>query len=193
MARSKGQPDAFQARLARIEAASAHVRSFAPTAIPGLLQTETYMRRLIAERDLSPERVDAFVRARLQRQAALADGGREYTIITSAAALGWRLGSRTDMADQATHIAGIVDRYPTVHVGVIPWGAAADRLVLHGWDIYDERAVCYGTADATAILTEPRDVARYLGLNTSIERMAVWGSEARDVLSLLADHYRKSG
>lgn len=190
MARSKGRPDVFQTRLARIEAASAHVRSFAPTAVTGLLQTESYMRSLIAERDLPADRVDAFVRARLQRQAGLAGGGREYTIITTVAALGWRLGSRAAMADQVSHIADVIGRYPGVHVGVIPWGAAADRLVLHGWDIYDERAVCYGTADATAILTEPRDVARYLELHTSIEKMAVWENDARGVLSQLADRYR---
>lgn len=190
MARSKGRPDVFQARLARIEAASAHVRSFAPTAVTGLLQTESYMRSLIAERALPADRVDAFVRARLHRQAGLASGGRHYTIITTSAALGWRLGSRADMAEQADHIAAAIGSYPTVHVGVIPWGAPADRLVLHGWDIYDERAVCYGTADATAILTEPRDVARYLELHTSIEKMAVWEDDARNVLSEVAERYR---
>lgn len=116
-------PDVFQARLARIEAASAHVRSFAPTAVTGLLQTEAYMRSLIADRGLPADRVDAFVRARLHRQAGLAGGGREYTIITSAAALGWRLGSRDEMADQVDHIARTIDRYPSVHLGVIPWGA----------------------------------------------------------------------
>ncbi|MDN5917746.1 MAG: helix-turn-helix domain-containing protein [Pseudonocardia sp.] len=191
MARSKGRPDVFQARLARIEAASAHVRSFAPTAVTGLLQTESYMRSLIAERDLPAERVDAFVRARFQRQAGLAGGGRQYTIITSEAALGWRLGSHAAMADQASHIADVIGRYPTVHIGVIPWGAAADRLVLHGWDIYDERAVCYGTADATAILTEPRDVSRYLELHASIEKMAVWENDAKGLLSRLAELYRE--
>ncbi|MGD9697293.1 MAG: helix-turn-helix domain-containing protein [Thermoleophilia bacterium] len=190
MARSKGRPDVFQARLARIEAASAHVRSFAPTAVTGLLQTENYIRSLIAERGLPADRVDAFVRARLHRQAGLASGDRQYTIITTCAALGWRLGSRADMADQADHIADAIGSYPTVHVGVIPWGAPADRLVLHGWDIYDERAVCYGTADATAILTEPRDVARYLELHTSVEKMAVWEDDARNVLSKVADRYR---
>jgi transcriptional regulator with XRE-family HTH domain len=190
MARSKGRPDVFQARLARIETASAHVRSFAPTAVTGLMQTESYMRSLIAQRGLPADRIDAFVRARLQRQAGLASGNREYTIITTAGALGWRLGSRAEMADQISHIADVIGRYPMVHVGVIPWGAAADRVVLHGWDIYDERAVCYGTADATAILTEPRDVARYLELHTSIEKMAVWENDARDVLSQLAGRYR---
>lgn len=193
MARSKGRPDVFQTRLARIEAASAHVRSFAPTAVTGLLQTESYMRHLIAERDLPADRVDAFVRARIHRQAGLAGDGREFTIVTTEAALGWRLGSRAEMADQVAHIADRVGRYPGVRIGLIPWGAAADRLVLHGWDIYDERAVCYGTADATAILTEPRDVARYLELHASIEKMAIWENDARTALAQIAQRYRAGG
>lgn len=44
MARGKGRPDVFQTRLARIEDDSAHISSYAPTAIPGVLQTETYIR-----------------------------------------------------------------------------------------------------------------------------------------------------
>lgn len=190
MARSKGRPDVFQARLARIEAASAHIRSFAPTAVTGLVQTESYMRSLLAVRDLPAARVDAFVQARLQRQAGLASGTREYTIVATEAALGWRLGSDAEMADQISHIAELIGMYPTVHVGVIPWGAAADRLVLHGWDIYDQRAVCYGTADATAILTEPRDVARYLELHAAVEKMAVWDDMARELLGTLSARYR---
>lgn len=94
------------------------------------------------------------------------------------------------MADQVAHIADLVGRYPAVRIGVVPWGTAADRLVLHGWDIYDERAVCYGTADATAILTEPRDVARYLELHAVVEKMAVWDDEARELLAILAARYR---
>jgi transcriptional regulator with XRE-family HTH domain len=191
MARSKDRPDVFQARLARIEAASAHIRSFAPTAVTGLLQTESYMRALIAVRGLPADRVDAFVRVRLQRQAGLGSGNREYSIVATEAALGWRLGSGDDMAGQISHIAELIGMYPTVHLGVIPWGAAADRLVLHGWDIYDQRAVCYGTADATAILTEPRDVARYLELHAAVEKMAVWDDQARDLLATLAERYRQ--
>ncbi|MEJ3658596.1 hypothetical protein WEH80_37135 [Actinomycetes bacterium KLBMP 9759] len=66
----------------------------------------------------------------------------------------------------------------------------AQQLLLHGFDIYDERAVCYGTADATAILNEPRDVARYLELLASIEEVAVWDVEARASLADVADRYR---
>lgn len=54
---------------------------------------------------------------------------------------------------------------------------------LHGWDLYDQRAVIYGTADATAVLTEPRDVARYVTLTAAVEEIAVWGDAARGALT----------
>lgn len=191
MARGKGRPDVFQSRLARIEDASAHIRSYAPTAVTGVLQTETYMRHLIAERELPPADVDAFVAARRTRQNGLGQSDREWTIITTAGALGWRLGTREDMAEQINHIATLVATPPPgVCIGVIPWGTRADRLTLHGWDIYDERAVCYGTSDATAILTEPRDIARYLELHAAIENIAVYDEHAHQVLVDLAAAYR---
>jgi hypothetical protein len=64
---------------------------------------------------------------------------------------------------------------------------------LHGWDLHDQRAVIYGTADATAILTEPGDVARYVMLTAAVERIAVWDDAARAVLAHTSDQYRESG
>jgi len=66
-------------------------------------------------------------------------------------------------------------------------------LPLHGWDLHDRRAVIYGTADATAVLTEPRDVARYVMLTEAVEQLAVWGDPANAVLARIVDHYRALG
>jgi hypothetical protein len=64
---------------------------------------------------------------------------------------------------------------------------------LHGWDLHDRRAVIYGTADATAILTEPKDVARYAQLTEAVEQIALWGDEALTVLERIANEYRTQG
>lgn len=190
MARSHGHPGVFQARLSRIEAASAQVRAFAPTAIPGMLQTEPYMRALIANRELPAGEVETFVRNRLARQTRLTEPGTpHFTLITTEAAFGWRLGSRDDMAALAEHVADAT-RIPDARIGIIPWGVQADRVVLHGWDIYDERAVSYGTTEATAVLTEPRDVGRYLELHAAVERIAVFDDDARAILRRIAAEYR---
>ncbi|MFY9807539.1 MAG: hypothetical protein WAK86_09770 [Pseudonocardiaceae bacterium] len=77
-------------------------------------------------------------------------------------------------------------------MGIIAWGTQAPVFPLHGWDLHDQRAVIYGTADATAVLTEPRDVARYVELTAAVERIAVWDDAARALLVGIGDRYRAS-
>lgn len=192
MARTKGQPSAFQKRLNRIEATTEHLTTFTPTVVPGLLQTEVYMRALVAYRELPPAEVDEFVAARLTRQQRLANTAHRFTQITTEGALGWRAGTPQDMAEQVEHIAAIT-RLPNVRIGIIPWGTRAHVFPLHGWDLHDRRAVIYGTADATAILTEPKDVARYAQLTEAVEQIALWGDEASTVLERIANEYRTQG
>ena len=189
MARPQDRPSLFQERLARIEAGSAHVGTFSNTVVPGLLQTEPYMRELFAPRQLDPAEEDRMVAARLARQSRLDDDARTCTLIIAEGALGWRAGTGDQMAEQVDRIASATRR-DSARVGVIPWGTRVGRFPLHAWDLYDERAVSYGTVDATAILTEPRDVAAYVALFERLVGCAVFGDEARTVLGRIADGYR---
>ncbi len=189
MARGKGTPSAFQKRLNRIEATTTHLTTFTPTVVPGLLQTETYIRALVAYRELPPAEADSFVAARRIRQERLADPAHLFTLITTEGALGWRAGTPEDMAEQVEHIAA-TSQSPNVRIGIVPWGTRADVFPLLGWDLHDQRAVIYGTAEATAILTEPRDVARYVMLTEAVQKIAVFDDEACAVLQRIAVEYR---
>jgi transcriptional regulator with XRE-family HTH domain len=190
MARPKARPSLFQSRLARIEASSEHVGTFSNTVVPGLLQTEAYIRELIAPRRLEPAEADNFVRARLDRQTLLDDPAHRFTLVIAEGVFGWRAGSREDMADQVERVAEATRR-ANVRVGIIPWGTRATRFPLHAWDIYDRRAVSYGTVDATAILTEPRDVEKYALLFDTLASSAVYDDEARTLLADIAHRYRR--
>jgi transcriptional regulator with XRE-family HTH domain len=190
MARPKARPSLFQSRLARIEASSEHVGTFSNTVVPGLLQTAAYIRELIAPRQLDPAEADAFVRARLDRQTLLDDLAHRFTLVIAEGVFGWRAGSREDMADQVERVADATRR-ANVRVGIIPWGTRATRFPLHAWDIYDRRAVSYGTVDATAILTEPRDVQKYAVLFDTLASSAVYDDEARTLLADIAHRYRR--
>jgi transcriptional regulator with XRE-family HTH domain len=189
MARPNARPSLFQARLGRIEASSEHIGTFSNTVVPGLLQTEAYIRELIAPRRLEPAESDDFVRARLDRQTLLDDPAHRFTLVIAEGVFGWRAGSRKDMAAQVDKVADAIRR-PNVRVGIIPWGTRSTRFPLHAWDIYDRRAVSYGTVDATAILTEPRDVEKYAVLFETLASSAVYDDEARAVLADLAHRYR---
>jgi transcriptional regulator with XRE-family HTH domain len=191
MARPKARPSLFQARLARIEASSEHVGTFSNTVVPGLLQTEAYIRELIAPRQLDPAEADNFVRARLDRQTLLDDRSHRFTLVIAEGVFGWRAGSRQEMADQVERVADATRR-ANVRLGIIPWGTRATRFPLHAWDIYDRRAVSYGTVDATAILTEPRDVEKYAVLFETLASTAVYDDEARAVLAEIVRRYQTS-
>lgn len=190
MARPKARPSLFQARLGRIEAASEHIGTFSNTVVPGLLQTEAYIRELIAPRRLEPAEEHDFVRARLARQSLLDDPAHRFTLVIAEGVFGWRAGTHADMAAQVDKVAEATRR-PNVRVGIIPWGTRTTRFPLHAWDIYDRRAVSYGTVDATAILTEPRDVEKYAVLFETLAASAVYDDEARVVLAEAADRYRR--
>jgi transcriptional regulator with XRE-family HTH domain len=184
------KPAKFQQRIERIEQASAKIRSFAPTVVPGLLQTETYARALATAGGLSRAELDLWAAARMARQKLLYSSVHKLTVLTTAGALAWRAGTPQDMADQIERIYEAT-RLPNVTVGVIPWGTEARAFPLHGWDLYDQRAVIVGTMNATAVLTEPRDVQIYADLSDELEAMAVYDQEARNVLHRIELDYRK--
>ena len=74
-------------------------------------------------------------------------------------ALRWQASGPSVMAEQLDHIAEISNR-PHVRVGIIPVDDhRPDVFPLHGFSVYDYRAVLVGTRVATAFLTEPGDVA----------------------------------
>jgi hypothetical protein len=92
------------------------------------------------------------------------------------------------MAEQIGNIIAAT-RLPNVTIGVVPWGTQATAFPLHGWDLYDQRAVIVGTMNATAVLTEPREVRIYVELMDELEAMAVYDDEARSVLSRVQQGY----
>lgn len=178
----------FQDRIARIEQASEHVRTFSPTVVPGLMQTADYARAIFSSGALSPAEIEAAVAGRLARQRLLRADGHRFTLLTTAGALGWCAGSPAVMAAQADHLAA--PQPPNVRVGVIPWGARATVFPMHTWDIYDRRGVIIGLVSATALLTNPQDVTAYDTMFRDLEEMAVFGDGARAVFERIAEQYR---
>ncbi|MFV2018934.1 helix-turn-helix domain-containing protein [Micromonospora sp. LOL_023] len=95
------------------------LRSFEPLVIPGLLQTEGYMRALLATSTMNDGWIDDLVRTRLERQAATL--GRENPVVISAIISEFALGRgpREVMKDQLGHLVDLGHR-PSVKVRVLP-------------------------------------------------------------------------
>ncbi len=180
---------AHEQRVSRNEAQSTHISVFHPIVIPGLLQTEEYVRAIFASGTLSRPEVEARVTQRLLRAHILEEPGRQFTFILTAGALGWRVDGPEVMVQQVEHIAE-VSRRSHVRVGVIPWGVAATIFPPCGFDLYDEHTVVVGVVGGSAYYNDPADVARYMAMLTALEHLALFGNEARSELRRIADKYR---
>lgn len=180
---------AFQRRIRDIEATSEHVATFQPAVVPGILQTEAYMRVLTSSADRQV--ADGVIAARLERQKLLGQPGHRWTQIVTAGALLWCAGSAETMVEQIDRIIE-VSSLDGVRIGVVPARRPVAVFPLHGFDLYDERAVIVGTLATTAVITEPADVRLHVDLLASLSDAADFADDARRALTEVRDGYAAS-
>lgn len=177
----------MQERIGRIEAESARIRGFHPSVVLGLVQTADYTRTLLSGQ-LDGQDLDQVVAARLERQKIL-DTDRELVLIVTEGALRWCAGSPPVMAAQCAHLASLATS-ERVFLGIIPWTQPARVAPLHGFHLYDSRAVVVGTDTATAVITDPRDVGDYEKRFTTYQDLAVFGARAAVEFDRIGADYR---
>lgn len=177
----------FQERIRQLDEQSRLVRSFAPTAVLGILQTRAYADVVFTQR-MTEKQAAPSIASRMARHHMLDDPSRQWVLLQTEGALRWNLGGSAVMVEQIERIAAAIDR-PNVRLGIIPWQAPARVLPLHGFHLYDHRAVVVGTRSGTAIIGE-QDVPDYEALFGELEHLAVFGGDARAVLCRIADDYR---
>lgn len=180
----------LQRRIANIEENAAEICGFANNIVPGLLQTADYARVVFADGgEISPEEQDRAVAERMARSTVIETGTQTITIIMTEGAFRWHAGSPRIMVDQMKRLSrlAIGDR---VRIGVIPWTTPAKTFPLHGFTMYDRRAVVIGTRSATAFITDPHDVATYSRLFDELVALASFGPEADGIIAGIAEDYR---
>ena len=119
-------PDHF-AEAAEAEANAAEIREYAPSLIPGLLQTPAYARAVCrAYQPTAPDEViEKLVSARIERAHLLGNPTTPLLwAVIDEAALRRVTGSPEVMAEQLRHIVGLV-RQNRVIVQVLPFSAGA--------------------------------------------------------------------
>ncbi|MGH3586564.1 MAG: Scr1 family TA system antitoxin-like transcriptional regulator [Pseudonocardia sp.] len=131
---------------------------------------------------------DGVIAARLERQRLLGRPGHRWTQIVTAGCLFWCAGSARTMVEQIDRIIE-VSRLEGVRIGVIPARRPITVFPLHGFDLYDERAVIVGTLATTAIITEPADVRPHIDMFASLADAADFGDTARSRLAEVRDGY----
>ncbi|MFE4592253.1 helix-turn-helix domain-containing protein [Streptomyces laurentii] len=118
----------FKAYLG-LEAVASQVKNYANEFVPGLLQTEAYVRAILVytHAGLTPEQVDKQVAVRMTRQEALTRqlAPIEFIAIINESVLRRPVGGCEVMRAQLAHIAEIAGSRSNVNVQVIPFSVGA--------------------------------------------------------------------
>jgi len=177
----------MQQRIGKLEASASRVRNFAPTVVVGLLQTEAYVDALLGQW-LTGEDRQRMISSRLERQHIL-NTDREFVLVMAEGALRLNMGGAEVMVEQLEHLVR-ESRRPNVRMGIIEWTTPATVPVMHGFTIYDSRAVLLGTLTATAIITDRRDVRDYEEHWAELEPIISYDKAARAAIERVAADYR---
>ncbi len=139
--------------------------------VPGLLQTEEYMRYLFRAHRPSPtpDQIDQYVAMRLGRQAVLDNADQHFWFVINEAALrslGNIDGGSSVMRAQARVLLAAIDR-PNVEVQVAPFAhgyypGQAETYVIFGFDTEPAVQVTYVEKyDGGDILHDEKNMARF--------------------------------
>jgi transcriptional regulator with XRE-family HTH domain len=123
------------------EAEAARLRQFHPTLVPGLLQTEMYVRAVTEALALSPQpaaQYEKFVQVRLRRQKEVL--GKEYspefTAVIDEGALMRPVGGADGMRDQLLHLVKLAEE-GAVSIAVLPFSAGPHIGMLGAFHIME--------------------------------------------------------
>jgi hypothetical protein len=176
---------------AEIETAATQLRSWQPSFIDGLLQTEDYARALLSRRpNTSDDEVEALVAARMERQAILArDEPPLLWSVVDEAVLHRQVGSEQVTRDQLRHLAAM-SRRPNITVEVAPFSAGGHYALLGAFTLVeqDDRRIGYvETIIEGHIAEDPGTVATLALIFDTVRSETLSHSASRDLIMKRAE------
>ncbi|MET9803854.1 helix-turn-helix transcriptional regulator [Streptomyces sp. NPDC006368] len=166
-------------------------RVYSSTLVPGLLQTEGYaaaVLRAVADfRELPADDGAAAARARVDRSRIVHEPGRRFVLLMEETVLHHQVADAEAMAAQLGYLltAGAI---PAVSLGIIPMATRErkqwPRETFH---VYDDALVSVELASAQVKITQPGEVAVYLKAFEQLRGMAVYGADARALITKAID------
>jgi transcriptional regulator with XRE-family HTH domain len=176
-----------QQAFAAHEADTTLFRIFEPMVIPGLLQTREYAAQRFADNIAfhgTGGDVETAVQARMDRQDVLRRGDRDrrFHMVMCEVALTIGLADDDVMIGQLERLLTL-SILPRLSLGIIPTRARHRRAPHHGFWVFDERLVLVDTAAAELAITQPREIAVYVQEFDWLASSAVYGSDARSLIT----------
>lgn len=180
---------AVQQRRNRIHARAERFRVYSCWLLPGVLQTPAYAERvfrIIQQRDSLVDDVDQAVAARLERRERLTNGKGTYAFVLEEHVLRTGPAHPDVMAAQLEDLLGMAVR-PNVSVGIIPAELGRGRWPAESFWIYDGERVNVELVSGSLTVTQPREVATYARAFAELASLAVYGAEARTLITAAID------
>lgn len=177
--------------LAELEHHTRHVRSFEIVSIPGLLQSEGYVRSLYegSPSGMSQEQRDLRVEFRLRRQRVLERDDFVYEVVIHEAALRIRKADRAVARRQLRHLLEQSER-PQVAVRVVPFDrdgfTISSPILLLDGPVPPLDTVLRDAPHGGAFLDAESELATYRRRIAVAEKAALDVVESRDFLRDLA-------
>ena len=179
------------------ESGASVIRTYTPTVLPGLLQTEAYARRVIEAlyRNYTSDQVEKLIRVRLRRQEILnsdaEDASHLQAVIDEEAIFRARAtGSEHDARAQLEHLHRVSQRR-NVSIRILPLAAGLHAGMMGRFAIFqfsddiDRDVVHIETHSGDRYLEEHSSVLEYLRLFDAVSRSALDNAESRDLLTRL--------
>ncbi|PCG86333.1 transcriptional regulator [Streptomyces sp. WZ.A104] len=175
-----------------LEATASALQTYESEFVPGLLQTEAYIRVIHqrAHEGLGADEVDRLVTVRMTRQEVLSrsESPVKLTAIINEAVLHRAIGGGTVMRDQLSHIAEVAE-LPNVRVQIMPFSFGAHSgmngpfVVLSFPDRAALRPIVYleNLADAW-VSRRDSDVERYVEAFTDLQALAPGPQESLSMI-----------
>ncbi|MHB1430811.1 MAG: Scr1 family TA system antitoxin-like transcriptional regulator [Streptosporangiaceae bacterium] len=150
------------------------VRSFSSAMVPMLLRTADYQTAGATGRR----------GAVIDLTGLLEDTARSFVFVVTEGALRTWPGN-APMNDQLVRVQELAQR-PNVRLGVLPWRVRLPRAPLCDFTILGNEAVWIETFTTELTVTRRADVEQYVAAFEALEGAAVFGGEARSLVSAVA-------
>jgi transcriptional regulator with XRE-family HTH domain len=183
-----GLPDSACALIFHESTASSSI-SYEPEFVPGLLQTEAYIRAVLTEKWPNFSDIDFAVRVRKDRQRILHRARpARFAFYVHERALRLAVGDPATMQEQLVTLL-LYDGLSHVDVRVVPDNAAfGGAFRMFGYARHKPLAYLDG-AFGGFFLEDSEYVERYNGLASAIADIALDGRQSREVLAAMASDY----
>lgn len=159
-------------------------RGYENTVIPGLFHTAEYAAEILKFwnefLDL-PGNVDEAVAIRMERQRILYSGHRRFAFVLEEQTLRTHVGDTDVMLGQLDRVLALMS-LPRVILGIIPASGERHCLTQGSFWIFDEERVQVEGVSAGLDITQPREIAVHAKAFTLLQRSAVYGQAARQLI-----------